>query len=98
MRRAAISSHAITLPSRPAALEIVAGRQRLVRRQGIFFALVARHRRAVYEQIDGKLILADECTCAIDWPEPWGELAVRPSADCPIDEHQILTRSAMGDD
>lgn len=91
-------------PLRPAAalsctLEIVQGRQR-VHRHGIFFSLVAGRRRSVYTQLDGEIILADECECRIDWPAETGtdfSFAVTRNLDCPIDEHKRLALEARQD-
>ena len=99
MRRAALSSNAITLPPSPAVgLQIVRGRQTVVR-HGIFFAVVAKHRRAVYQQLNGETILADECKCLVRWPEGGGacglSFEILRNADCPIDEHQRLTLRDM---
>ncbi|HLZ49257.1 MAG TPA: hypothetical protein VKP61_00765 [Candidatus Acidoferrum sp.] len=97
-RKAALSTNSLTLPSTPAVkLEIVGGRQRVVR-VGIFFALVGRNRRAVYEQLDGQIVLADECKCRIDYPDKFfpddmvrgPSFIITPSPECPIDCHKAL--------
>jgi hypothetical protein len=94
--RAATSANALTLPSAPSAkLEVVGGRQR-VARFGIFFTVVGKHRRSVYEQLDGQIVLADECKCRIDYPEKFfpddcateASFIVTPSPECPIDCHK----------
>lgn len=41
---------------------------------------IGGERRTVYEQIDGNVILGDECTC---WKDPFC---------CPIDKHSIEVR------
>ena len=94
MRRAALSPSALRLPPLPPVhLEIVHGRQRVVRR-GIFFAFAGRSRRSAYTQLNGETILADECKCAIDWPEEGGDFGlsftILRRAGCPIDEHRRL--------
>jgi hypothetical protein len=99
MKRAALSPNALRLPpsGAPVTLEIVRGRQAVVRR-GIFFAVIGNFRRSVYMQLDGSTILADECKCMVEWLDdprdggyalPVGFEILR-NADCPIDEHQIL--------
>ncbi len=96
--RTATSANVLTLPSTPSAkLEVVGGRQRAVR-FGIFFSVIGRHRRSVYEQLDGQIVLADECTCRIDYPEKFfpddcsseASFVVTPSPECPIDFHKAL--------
>jgi hypothetical protein len=99
VKRAAISANALRLPAMPSAtLEIVRGRQRVVRR-GIFFTLFFKRRRSVYAQLDGEIILADECQCIVHWPEnggPFGlSFEILRSASCPIDEHRRLTLQEM---
>ena len=98
MRRAALSPNALRLPPPhgvwpPVSLEIVRGRQRVVRR-GIFFTMIGKHRRSCYQQLNGETILADECKCAVDWPEEGGDFGlgfkIQRCAGCPIDEHQRL--------
>lgn len=97
-RRIATSANILTLPSTPSAkLEVVGGRQRVVR-FGIFFAVVGQHLRSVYEQVDGKIILADECRCRIDYPDKFfpedccagASFVVTPSIECPIDCRKLL--------
>ena len=61
---------------------------------GVFFALVGKHRRSVYAQFDGEIILGDECKCIVDWPDAGG-FAIRRQADCPIDEHQVLRQKML---
>ena len=95
--RAAISANALTLPPTSSTkLEIVGGRQRVVK-YAIFFAVVGKWRRSVYEQLDGRIVLADECTCRIEYPGPFFpddcadnqfSFEVTPSMDCPIDCHK----------
>lgn len=97
MRRAATSSNALRLPSQPAVtLEVVrdrnSDRQRVVR-HGIFITHVGSRRRMVYQQLDGEIILADECKCRVDWPEVLPEnwpvsFVIERRFDCPIDEHK----------
>jgi hypothetical protein len=50
----------------------------------IYFAEVGGVRRSVYRQLDGTMILADECTCDRGEPD-W---------QCPIDWHAIQARQA----
>jgi len=45
---------------------------------GLQFAEINGKRRSVYRQLDGTIILADECKCG-----------VRFELDCPIDDHAI---------
>jgi hypothetical protein len=96
--RAATSANVLSLPPTSSArLEIVGGRQRVVR-FGIFFTVVGKHRRSVYEQLDGQIILADECKCRMDFPDKFfpddtvrgPSFVVTPSAECPIDCHKVL--------
>lgn len=96
--RAATSANVLTLPAAPSArLEIVGGRQRVVR-FGIFFTVIGKHRRSVYEQLDGTIVLADECKCRIDYPDRFFpedgcggvSFVVTPSPECPIDCHKVL--------
>jgi hypothetical protein len=99
MRRAALSANALELPATlPVTLEIVRGRQTVARR-GLFFAVIAKHRRAVYQQLNGETILADECKCIVNWPDEGGDFGlsfdILRNADCPIDEHQRLTLREM---
>ena len=101
MRRAALSPNALRLPSAgaPVKLEIVHGRQTVVR-QGMFFKVIGKFRRSCYMQLDGSTVLADECKCEVKWlDDPWGggfalpvSFTVVRKDDCPIDEHQILLR------
>lgn len=92
MRRAGTSPSALTLPPLPSVtLEIVRGRQR-VTRSGIFITTVGKRRRTVYQQHDGEIILADECTvdCPEELPENWPvTFVVSRRFDCPIDEHRL---------
>lgn len=102
MRRAALAANALELPAKPpVTLEIVRGRQTLVR-HGIFFAVIGKHRRAAYQQLNGEVILADECKCVVNWPEEGGDFGlsfeILRNADCPIDDHQRLTLSEMQED
>ena len=92
MRRAGTSTYALTLV-KPRTTEVVEveGRDRILRR-GIYFALVGKHRRSVYQQLDGKLELADLCSCKTDWTPDFGVIR---SVGCPIDEHK---REAMDDE
>lgn len=93
MRRAGTSPSALRLPSRPAVtLEIVRDRQRVVR-NGIFITCVGAKRRTAFQQLDGEVILADECKCLVEWPEELPEnwpvsFVIRRRFDCPIDEHK----------
>jgi hypothetical protein len=102
--RQATSANVLTLPSAPGAkpsaptakLEVVGGRQHVVR-FGIFFTVVGRHRRSVYEQLDGQIVLAYECKCRIDYPDAFFPdhvcsgvtFVVTPSLECPIDCHKV---------
>lgn len=94
MKAAALSRYAFSLPTSPekrsTMIVEVEGRQR-VSRIGIFLATVGQRRRTVYENIDGEVIVADACTCAVDW-QP--SLRVTRSVNCPIDQHSIAARSA----
>lgn len=96
--RAATSANVLTLPSAPSArLEVVGGRQRVVR-FGLFFTVVGKHTRSVYENLDGQIVLADECRCRMDFPDKFFpddtvsgvSFVVTPSPDCPIDCHKVL--------
>ena len=107
MRRAALSSNAITLPSSPSsrpadrARQIVRGRQTVVR-HGIFFIVVAKNRRSAYQQLDGEIILVDECKCLVNWPEgggPFGlSFEISRTSKCPINEHQKLALNNLQDE
>lgn len=44
------------------------------------FREIGGERRTVYEQLDGNVILADECLC---WKDPFS---------CPIDKHGLAAR------
>lgn len=55
-------------------------------RRGIFFAPMGKQRRAVYEQKDHTLILADLCCCRVEYLKGTAFEVVRSRA-CPIDEH-----------
>ena len=101
MRRAALSLTALQLPASPSAsagLQIVSGRQTVVR-HGVFFTVIGKHRRSVYQQLDGEIILASECKCVVDWPEDGGPFGlsfeILRNAACPIDEHQRLSLEEM---
>ena len=67
-------------------------------RFGIFFTVIGKHRRSVYENLDGQIVLADECKCRIDFPDKFFpddcckgvSFVVTPSLDCPIDCHKVL--------
>lgn len=68
----------------------IEGRQTLTR-HGVFFAKIGKYRRSVYQQLDGRIILGDECTCLVEW---WLDLNVTRRIACPIDEHRI---AALGE-
>lgn len=86
MRRAATSAYTITLPpGRTAEVISIDGRQTVARR-GLYFVVIGRHRRSVYQQFDGSTELADLCTCSFDW-QP--DFEVQPSAGCRIDQHRL---------
>lgn len=77
---------------------VVRGRQQIERidRRGIFFARSGSHLAAAYLQMDGTTVLAEECTCRVDWPErtPAGfTFAIRRDFNCVIDEHKLLART-----
>jgi hypothetical protein len=74
-------------PSGAVKLEIVHGRQRAVH-HGIFFALIGKHRRSVYQNLNGEIVLGDECICLLDWVGEGGFKVFR-DAHCPIDEHKL---------
>jgi hypothetical protein len=110
-RQAALSPYVLHFPSstatRTTALIEVAGREKVVR-IGIFFTQVGQHRRSVYENLDGEIILADACKCELNWgsageswlsslPESEHTLQARPfsvtrSVNCPINCHMISAR------
>ena len=100
MRRAALSSTALQLPPSPSgvSLEIVRGRQKTVR-HGIFITWIGKQPRTVYQQLDGEIILADECKCFVDWPDeggPFGlSFTIERRAECPIDEHKQMSLREM---
>ncbi len=81
MKRSGTSAFALTLPKRPenrtAEVVSISGRDRIAQR-GVYFALIGRHRRSVYQQFDGKVVLGDECSCFTDW-----------QPDCVIDQHRM---------
>ena len=89
MKRSGTSAFALTLPKRPenrtAEVVSISGRDRIAQR-GVYFALIGRHRRSVYQQLDGKVVLGDECSCFTDW-QP--DFEVTRSEDCVIDQHRI---------
>jgi hypothetical protein len=94
MRRAATSAYALTLvkpqnnTQRSTEVVSIAGRDRVVRR-GIYFAVIGKRRRSVYQQFDGKIELADLCTCTVDWRP---DFEIIRSAVCVIDEHARQAR------
>jgi hypothetical protein len=91
MKRAAMSANALTLPPAPSlGPELVRGRQEVVR-HGIFLGTFAGKRRTFYMQFDGEIILADECTCRMDYCALY--FRVECVFDCPIDEHRVLARN-----
>lgn len=96
MKRAALASNAIQLPtlpdSRTTSIHVVDGRDR-VARHGVFFTTIGRHRRSVVQQFDGSIELADACTCLTDW-QP--DFAVTRSVSCPLDQHRA--RAIQEDD
>jgi hypothetical protein len=65
-------------------LTVVSGRQR-VERLGLYFAVIAGKRRSVYQQLDGKIELADLCSCRVDWTP---DFEVERSPACVIDQHR----------
>ncbi len=91
MKINALSVNALTLPPVPSVeLQVVAGRQQVVR-HGMFFGEYSGKRRALYTQLDGKIILADECKCRIDWTtKVCAGFTVQRVIDCPIDDHKAL--------
>ena len=101
MKRAALAPNALTLPPKPSVtLEVVGGRQQVVR-HGVFLGVFAGRNRTLYQQFDGELILADECKCRVDWPDdffgPSGAFTftVERAFDCPIDEHRVVARNQL---
>ena len=88
MRRAALSSTALQLPPSPSGV-----------RHGIFIMLIGKQPRTVYQQLDGEIILADECKCFVDWPDeggPFGlSFTIERRAECPIDEHKQMSLREM---
>lgn len=89
MRRAGTSAYALTLvpprPQRTTEVVEIFGVEHIVRR-GIYFALIGKRRRSVYQNFDGKVLLGDECKCATDW-QP--DFEVKRSEVCPIDAHRM---------
>ena len=63
------------------------GRQMVRREPGMFFALVSGHRRGAYLNLNGELVLADECKCRVEWTDAPG-FSIERNLDCPIDEHR----------
>jgi hypothetical protein len=55
--------------------------------RGLFFTKVGERRRSVYQQDDGSVVLADTCSCRVEYGPSF---AVVRSASCPIDEHRKL--------
>ena len=51
------------------------------------FIAKAKRRRMVYQQLDGEILLGEECNCQASWDE-WSFFVVR-SGDCPVDEHRL---------
>jgi hypothetical protein len=89
MKVAPLQPNAMTLPKAPSAeLEVVDGRQRVVR-HGIFFGDFRGKNRALYMQHDGNVILADECKCRTEWGHGAVGFTVQRVIDCPIDEHKV---------
>lgn len=80
-----MSAFAMTLPAPGIHLVEIDQRQTLVRR-GVFFQTLGRHRRALYEQLGGEVILGDCCTCSTDWTP---DFTVTRSPRCPIDWHRM---------
>jgi hypothetical protein len=101
MRRDGTSAYVLSFPARPetrtTALVEVAGRETVVR-LGLFFAKIGHHRRAVYENLDGEIILADACVCEVNWgsehPSYKRSLSVTRSVNCPINCHMIAARQS----
>jgi hypothetical protein len=57
-----------------------------IERRGVYITLVNKHRRMVYQQLNGEIELADLCTCSFDW-QP--DFEVTRSPDCVIDQHRL---------
>jgi hypothetical protein len=103
MKRAALARNALTLPPKPSVtLEVVGGRQQVVR-HGVFLGVFAGRNRTLYQQFDGELILADECKCRVDYcfraltvhEECNLTFSVVRAFDCPIDEHRVVARNQL---
>ncbi len=96
MRAQALSPFAMNLPeTRSTKLVEINGRQTVARR-GIFFTRVCGRLRSAYQQLDGETILADECSCQLNWGSLHRscvrEFSVTRSVNCPINEHSIAAR------
>lgn len=94
MRRAATSAFALTLPAKPRPV-LVEMPLPHVARPGVFFEKIGKHRRAVYEQFSGELILAEECSCRVDWVNDVRcslHMQITRSSACPIDQHRVRAR------
>lgn len=95
MRKAATSANVLRLPAASGVtLEVVNGRQVPVR-HGIFLSVVSGKLRTCYAQLDGEIILADECKCRIDWlawtgVEEGVSFRIVRLAACPIDAHKQM--------
>lgn len=87
LRRKLATVFVLPAPAPKPAIEIVPP-ARVVAQPGIFFTKIGKWRRAVYEQYDGVLILAEECRCTVEW-DPFG---VVRSPFCPIDQHRAQVR------
>jgi hypothetical protein len=63
-------------------------------RRGVFFAIVNKHRLAVYEQADHELIPASKCQCRVEYcagkhTDASGlRFEIVRSKQCPIDDHR----------
>lgn len=55
--------------------------------RGLFFAKVDGRRRSVYQQDDGSVVLADTCSCKVEYRPCFTVVRL---ASCPIDEHRML--------
>lgn len=89
MKRAGTSAYALKLPQfrggqRSTQVVEISGRQRIARR-GIYFAAIGKYRRAVYQQFDGSMELADRCSCITEWRP---DFSVTRSPGCVIDQHR----------
>lgn len=89
LKRAATPAFALKLPNfRTAEVISIRGRQTVARR-GIYIGKLGGVRRMLYQQFDGEVVLASECSCATDW-QP--DFAVARSDSCKIDQHRAEAR------